>query len=140
MRAYILWELRRFKGRQDLNGGWIDGVDLLARSHTTAYQHVVLGEPSSPHPANRLILPTDPGVSIRRALLNLGHGNSPLFEEILISHGVQWEALRELAQEDGEGFIRARADFLAAEERSFIIEMGIEPATEAIGEADIDTE
>lgn len=140
VRAYILWELRRFAGRLDLTYDQIDGVNLLARSHTTAYQHVVLGKPSSSHPANRLILPTAPGVSTRSALLSLWQDYSPLYEAILNSHGVQWEALKRLGQGDGEGFIRARADFLAAEERLFIIEMGIEPAAEAIGEADIDTE
>jgi hypothetical protein len=65
---------------------------------------------------------------------------SNLADATLASHGVPWEAMYRLAHGDGEGFIRARADFLAARERSFIIAMGIEPAAEAIGEADIDTE
>ena len=158
VRSYILWELRRFEGRLDLAGNRIAGVDLLARSHTTTYQHVVLGAPSSSHPANRVILPTPAGVSPKSALLRLYPDASPLADAslsgepgfldddptladtTLASHGVPWEALYRLARGDGEGFIRVRADFLAAEERSFIVSMGIEPADETIGEADIDTE
>lgn len=141
VRAYLLWELRRFEIRLDLDGKPVDPVSLLARSHTTAYQQVCTGTRSSSHPANRLTFPTPSGVSPRRALLDLWN-DAPvdLTDEILASQGIPHAALGRLAQGDAEGFINQRADYLAQMEAEFISSMGIEPASESSGEADIDTE
>lgn len=137
MRAFILWELRHFGRRLTPNGNEIDPVEVLARSDTEAYQHVVREVPSASHPANRLILPTEAGVSVRRALLRLP---SSIEEPLLTSHGIPLRALECLRNDDGEGFITERAAALVDRERSFMVEMGAEAPAEDGGEADIDTE
>jgi hypothetical protein len=137
VRAFILWELREFSRRRGADGKDIDPVELLALSHTTAYQHVVWGVPGASHPANRLIFPTDAGVSVRSALLSLHPENE---EAILASHGIPLLALERLRNGDAEGFITARAEALATRERAFMADMGVEPAVDRSGEADIDTE
>jgi hypothetical protein len=137
VRAFILWELREYPRRRGYDGETIDPVDLLARSHTTAYQHVVRGTPSASHPANRLIFPTKPGISVRSALLSLPPDEE---EAVLASQGIPPLAMACLRAGDGEGFVTARADVMISRERSFMIQMGIVPAAEADGETDIDTE
>lgn len=137
VRAYILWELRNFRQRLDMDGKPVDPVDLLARSLDTAYQPICTGTPNSSNPANRIIFPTPPGISLQRALLKLP---DDLRSEILESHGIPAEALSRLARGDGEGFINQRAAFLTGLEADFITAMGIEPSAAPSGEADIDTE
>lgn len=136
IRSFILWDLREFGARCDLDGEVIDGVGLLARSDTTAYRHVVTKGPSVSSPGNRLILPTPPGVSLRRALLRL----LPEQEAVLESHGIPRRALSYLRDGDGEGFIKERAAYLADRERAFMANFDVEPSSEIIGETDIDTE
>jgi len=136
IRAYIIWDLHKFSARCDLAGRVIDGVELLTRSDA-AYRHVVTAKsPSISSPGNRLILPTPPGVSLRQALVKL----APERESVLESHGIPQRALSCLRDEDGEGFIKERAAYLADRERVFIKDMGVEPSSEILGEADIDTE
>jgi hypothetical protein len=137
VRAFILWELREYPRRRGYDGKDINPVELLARSHTTAYQHVVRGTPSVSHPANRLIFPTKPGISVRSALLSLPPGEE---KAVLASQGIPLPAMVYLRAGDGEGFVAARADAMISRERSFMIEMGIVPAAEPDGETDIDTE
>jgi Uncharacterized conserved protein len=137
VRAFILWELRHFNRRLTPNGNKIDPVEVLARSDTEAYQHVVREVPSASHPANRLILTTEAGVSVRRAMLNMPPG---IEEPLLVSHGVPLRALERLRSGDGEGFITERAEALINWERAFMAEMGAEASAEDGGEADIDTE
>lgn len=137
VRAFILWELRHFSRRLTPDENEIDPVEVLARSDTEAYQHVVREVQNASHPANRLILPTEAGVSVRRAMLSL----PPSAEvQILASHGIPLRALERLRIGDGEGFITERAEALVNWERSFMVEMGAEAPAEAGGEADIDTE
>lgn len=135
IRAFILWDLREFANRYDLAGETINAVGLLARSDTAAYRHVVTKGPSISSPGNRLILPTPPRVSLRRALLDL----SPERETILESHGIPQRALAYLRDGDGEGFVKERAAYLADRERSFMTSLDVEPSSEITGEADIDT-
>ncbi|HWR48238.1 MAG TPA: hypothetical protein VN327_11600 [Pseudonocardiaceae bacterium] len=135
IRAFILWDLREFSTRHDLAGEIIDGVRLLARSDATAYRHVVTNKgPSISSPGNRLILPTPPGVSLRQALLDL----PPEREAVLKSHGIPQRALSCLRDGDGEGFIKERAAYLADRERVFMMNLGVKPSSEILGEADID--
>jgi hypothetical protein len=137
VRAFILWELREYPRRRGCNGKDVDPVELLARSHTTAYQHVVRGIPSASHPANRLIFPTEPGVSVRSALLGLQPDEE---EAVIASHGIPPHAMACLRAGDGEGFVTFRVDAMASRERAFMTSMRIVPATEPGGETDIDTE
>lgn len=136
IRAFILWDLQEFATRRDLDGKVIDGVGLLARSDTTAYRHVVTKGPGVSSPGNRLILPTPPGVSLRRALQELSPGDKTLLQ----SHGIPQRALSYLRDGDGEGFIKERAIYLAERERIFITDLGVGLSSEILGEADIDTE
>lgn len=137
VRAFILWELREYPRRLSVDGKDIDPVELLARSHTTAYQHVVRDAPNASHPANRLILPTGAGVSVRKALLALSPDDEA---RILASHGIPPRALDLLRDGDAEGFIATRAEALVAQERAFMETLGISPAAELGGDTDIDTE
>jgi hypothetical protein len=138
VRAFILWELREFPNRVAANGESIDAIHQLISSDTGAYRHVVTRDAESvSHPANRLILPTDPGLSIRRALLELPRA---VRDKVLVSHGIPEEAMDRLAADDGEGFIQARARLLIVRERDFMTEVGIEPPGTETADAEIDTE
>jgi hypothetical protein len=138
VRAFVLWELREFSDRRDPQGEEFDPIDILVRSDAKAYRHVVRkGSQSVPHPANRLILPTRQGISVRRALLDL---DPAVRDGVLASHGIPPEALARLREGDDEGFISLRASALGDSERAFMRTLDIEPAEEASGEADIDTE
>lgn len=138
IRAFVLWDLQQFSARKNLAGEDIDGVELLARSDTAAYRHVITtkGLSNISSPGNRLIFPTRSGVSLRRALVDL-----PLDQEaILKGHGIPHQALSCLRDGDEEGFIKERAAYLANRERIFIEGMGVEPSSEIFGEADIDAD
>lgn len=138
VRAFMLWELRKFNSRRvPGRDNVVDPVQALAQSDTEAYRHVVWKVPSASNPANRLIFPTESGVSPRRALIDLPTEDEPM---VLGSHGIPLKALARLRDGDGEGFITERAEYLTAQERKFIEDMGVEPAVDRIGEADIDTE
>jgi hypothetical protein len=137
VRAFILWELKQFDSRLSESGRNIDPVAALSASDTNAYQHVVLGTSKASHPANRLIFPTEAGVSVRRALLNL---DSDTAYKVAASHGIPFSALECLSRGDGQGFITERARFLESSERQFMESMGIETSSAHSGEADIDTE
>ena len=137
VRAFILWELQAFPERFVPSKGWIDPVELLARSDSEAYQHVVWDVPSVSHPANRLIYPTEAGVSVKSALQVLSSSDR---ENVLKSHCIPLAALEQLEEGDGEGFIARRASILVQLERNFIEYMAIETPPSDEGEADIDTE
>ncbi|MEU2876072.1 DUF262 domain-containing protein [Streptomyces sp. NPDC007070] len=137
VRAFILWELKHFDARLSESGSPVDPVAALSVSDTTAYQHVVLGTAKASHPANRLIFPTEAGVSVRRALLNL---EPAIAFEVAASHGIPDSALQCLREGDGKGFITERARFLEHSERQFMEAMRIETPVDHSGEADIDTE
>lgn len=137
-RIFILWELKRFPERVNLDGSRIDPVEPLSRSHTDTYRHVVTrpraeGKSS---PANRLIMTSQPGVSLRSAL---AQSTDPI-GEILNSHGIPHKAFERLTAEDDEGFIRFRAEHLASLEQEFMDEIGVQHAGSLVGETDIDTE
>ena len=137
VRAFILWELRRFNVRLAPDGSKIDAVGLLARSDAEAYRHVVNNIPAVSHPANRMILPTPPGTSVRTALLNLPEADQSI---VAASHGIPPEALDRLQVGDGQGFVKERADALANWERKFMVAMHIEPSPDRSSDSDIDTE
>jgi hypothetical protein len=138
VRAFILWELREYPTRVDTDGNGIEAARQVTLSATEAYRHVVLRNAESvSHPANRLILPTASGVSLRKALLTLPAASH---EKVLDSHGIPQAAVNRLEADDGEGFIQERAKMLVALEREFMVKVGIEPPATETGEADIDTE
>jgi hypothetical protein len=138
VRTFVLWELREFPERVTPDGTTVDPVEVLARSDTEAYRHVLTRNVEGlSHPANRLILPTAPRVSVRRALLGL---SGDLRERVLESHGIPVSAMERLRADDGDGFIAERARELIGRERRFMEQMGIKPAEKETGAAEVDTE
>ncbi|GGV44127.1 hypothetical protein GCM10010182_80790 [Actinomadura cremea] len=138
VRAFIIWELREFPDRLAADGSELKGVDILAHEATAAYRHIVRkrGLPATSSPANRVIMTTKPGVSVKRTLLDLPDG---IRDRVLGGHGIPKEAMDLLAAGDEEGFIKSRRDFLAEREREFMTRFGL-VATLGEGETDIDTE
>lgn len=138
VRAFIIWELREFPDRLAADGSELKGVDILAHEATSAYRHVVRkrGVTATSSPANRVILTTKPGVSVKKTLLGLADG---VRDRVLADHGIPKEAMDRLTAGDDEGFIEVRRDFLAERERAFMARFGL-TATPGEGEADIDTE
>ena len=138
VRAFIIWELREFPDRLTADGEELQGVDALAHEATSAYRHIVRrrGLPATSSPANRIILTTKPGVSVKRTLLGLAEG---IRDRVLAGHGIPKEAMDLLAAGDDEGFIRSRRDFLSEREQMFMARFGL-IATPGEGETDIDTE
>jgi hypothetical protein len=132
VRAYVLWELRAFPSRLRPNGQQTDPIDLLVRSDASAYRQVVARGPGRSSPANRLVLPTEPGVSVRRALLDAD-------PDMLASHGVPETAVDLLRNGDEEGFVLDRQRYLASRERDFIMSFDVAPPPELVGTAEIDT-
>jgi hypothetical protein len=139
VRAFILWELRKFSSRLTDNGEAFDPVNALSASDSNAYQHVAfnVSKALASHPANRLIFPTAQGFSVRRALMNIPQEILPAVAK---SHGIPRDAMDRLLIGDVDGFISERARFLEREEREFMISMEIDVPTVSSGEADIDTE
>ncbi len=140
IRTYLLWELQESPERQDPTGATFQALDELVKADTRAYRHVVASGAagdSGQSPANRLIMPTVPGLSVRRALLTLA---PDVADAVLASHGIPPEAMALLREGDDQGFIASRATHLAERERRFIVEKGIRPADAAAGGTEIDTE
>jgi Protein of unknown function DUF262 len=137
VRAFILWELTQFPRRFVPGYGWMDPVELLARSDSEAYQHVFWNTESISRPANRLIYLAPPGVSVKTALQGLSPDDQRSVEA---SHCIPAGALAQMRGGDGEGFILSRGKLLADMERDFIADMDIEASYAEEGEADIDTE
>lgn len=139
VRAYLVWELGAFPDRINPGGSRIDPVDQLARSHTETYRHVITRSriEGASSPANRVVMSTPPGLSIRKALIDLAAEDDT---DVLGSHGVSLKAVERLKENDQTGFIKTRQHELATRERAFIEDMGILPPEQEAGEADIDTE
>ncbi|SCE85126.1 Protein of unknown function DUF262 [Micromonospora haikouensis] len=129
IRAYLLWELRRFPERLGLTGGLIDLETLLAHSGAAAYRPVVTGVPEESWPANRIILPSG---ADRPAWVELANLPPRVLRRVVTSHGIRAEALAHLVAGNGTAFVRARARDLARWEAEFMDELGIQPAV-AVG-------
>ncbi|KIH99643.1 hypothetical protein LP52_05090 [Streptomonospora alba] len=141
VRTFILWELREFPHRIDSDRRTtIKPAELLARSHTEAYRHAVtnrrLADVSSP--ANRLIMSSPSGTSLRQTLVDLALDDEG--RSVLKSHGIPEESVRYLRLGKDQGFIETRTQFLAERERQFMSGLGVQHADDQVGEADIDTE
>ncbi|WP_408053683.1 DUF262 domain-containing protein [Streptomyces sp. CMC78] len=139
VRAYLLWDLQTFPERKNLDGDPIKVVDQLATAHRETYRHIITqsGVPGASSPANRIVMATPPGLSIRQAFIKLAEEGST---DILDSHGVSLASVEYLKADDYAGFIVARQHEVAARERAFIEGLGIQSSEQEFGEADIDTE
>ncbi|MFY1675126.1 hypothetical protein ACN27G_35185 [Plantactinospora sp. WMMB334] len=127
VRAFLLWELSHFGQRHGLDGEPIELVDLLARSGPAAYRRVVTGIRDASGIANRIVLPTPPGVPVRDALLDLPPSR---LRTVAVSHGIPPAALARLLADDRDGFLRERTATLAGLEQEFIQETGAELAAD----------
>ncbi|GAB3156794.1 hypothetical protein GCM10027290_55450 [Micromonospora sonneratiae] len=127
VRAFLLWELGHFGHRYGLDGEPIELIELLARSGPAAYRRIVTGVPSASSVANRIIMPTPPGVSVREALLDLPPRR---LRTVVVSHAIPPVALARLVADDRNEFIQERTATLAGLEREFIQEIGAELAWE----------
>lgn len=123
VRAFLLWELGHFGQRHGLDGEPIELVELLARSGQATYRRVVTGVRDAASIANRIVLPTPAGLTVREALLDLPPQRLRL---VAVSHGIPPDALARLLVGDRDGFIRDRAAMLTRLEREFIQENGTE--------------
>jgi len=83
-------------------------------------------------PANRILFPLRDREPLPPQLARL----SP---DILASHGIDAAARVALEAGDAAAFITARAHHLARIERDFMVELGLTPPAEELGESDIDT-
>ena len=135
VRTLILWQLRELKPLA-LTGEPLDIVDLIEKADTDAFRHVVPeGTDLVSSPANRIVLPTPPGVSVRRALANLSPG-SP----IPTSHAIPESALAALRIGAWDEFIELRARHMSALERTFMSQLGVSAPSVEFGPDVIDTE
>ncbi|MCQ9133062.1 DUF262 domain-containing protein [Streptomyces hilarionis] len=139
IRSFLIWELHAFPQRWSPGGNSLDAVELLAQADTAAYRHVSnqRGLESVSSPANRIVMRTGPGVSVKRALLEIPDEH---LREALASHGIPQEAYDCLRRGDDSGFIDLRADELARREQKFIASYSDRYSIELVGVADIDTE
>ncbi|MGW5614548.1 DUF262 domain-containing protein [Streptomyces sp. NPDC003877] len=139
VRAYLLWDLQTYPERKNLDGSTTNVLKQLATAHSDTYRHIITqsGVPGASSPANRIVMRTPPGVSIRQALIKLAEEGRA---DILDSHGVSLTSIEHLKADQFTEFIHARQHEVAARERQFIESLGIESADREVGEADIDTE
>lgn len=138
VRTLLLWELNAFPEPVDVWGVPVDLVRSLEASDTHAYRRIVSQKvENAVSPANRVIMPTSPGVSIRNAMARL---TGQLAEDVCRTNGIPFEALERLQYGDDEGFIRVREEFLASHEREFMRKEGVGPSSYRWDEAYVDTE
>ncbi|MFE7616727.1 DUF262 domain-containing protein [Streptomyces sp. NPDC057496] len=139
VRAYLLWDLQTFPDRKNPDGGTANVLEQLATAYSETYRHIITQSrvPGASSPANRIVMTTPPGVSIRQALIKLAEDGRT---GILDSHGVSLASIEHLKADEFTEFILARQRELASRERQFIEGLGIMSADEEVGETDIDTE
>jgi uncharacterized protein DUF262 len=139
VRALLIWEQQHFDARKDADGKVIDSIEVFAKAPTFAYRQIIVrsGLAAASSPANRLILPTAPRQSVRKALLGL---DREIRGDVLRSHGISDEAFALLQTGEEEAFIESRQTTLAELERSFMASFGVvSDAGNLVGDADIDT-
>ncbi|WP_424211882.1 DUF262 domain-containing protein [Streptomyces sp. BI20] len=139
VRSYLLWDLQTFPDRMNSDGGSLDVLELLAKTHRETYRHIITqsGIPGSSSPANRIAMVTPPGLSIRQALINLAEDGRI---DILNSHGISLASVEHLKTANYVDFIAMRQYEMASREKKFIESLGILSSDQDFGEADIDTE
>lgn len=139
VRSFIIWEQQHLSERKDVSGELIDSVEVFAKAPTFAYRQIVMqkGLAAASSPANRLILPTAPRQSVRKALESLA---DDVRDDVLSSQGISQEAYELLRANRDVQFIETRQADLAALERRFMAGFGVaSTARYAASEPDIDT-
>lgn len=138
VRTLLIWFMRAFPRPLDLSGELIDPIRLLADLDTGAFRHVVpASDPLGSSPANRLMFPTPPGLSVRRALIELPDA---IADRVAGSHCIPEASMRALKAGQDSDFVALRARTMADRERQFMGQIGVEAPPQLVGETDIDTE
>ncbi|WP_067795476.1 DUF262 domain-containing protein [Actinomadura formosensis] len=137
VRAYLLWELRKFPVRHSVTGAEYQAIDVIRRLDTAAFRRVSnkAGLSNGSHPANRVVLEPNPGMNSKDYMI-ASLGRAQAFGIL----GISREALKLLASGSDEEFISMRGAELAKQEWRFIETMAatVEPSDH--GGSEIDTE
>jgi hypothetical protein len=132
-RAYVIWELHELPKRLDALRQPIDAVKLLASADSQVYRPVVANDK---RPANRLIMPLRPNMTVLAALKDLPSSAN----DILDSHGISTAAWHRLKEGKGRLFVDDRTELLSGRLRKFADEISVPLGEVLFGIADDDTE
>jgi hypothetical protein len=133
-RAYVAWEMVELNKRFDILGQEIDLIKALASAESQPYRAVV---PGDRRPANRLVLPTTPGLTLQAALTEQLSEHA---DDVLESHGIPRTAWHRLREGNGKAFVDDRAALLGRRLREFAHGLGVPLGPDLEGIADDDTE
>ncbi|MEW2142665.1 DUF262 domain-containing protein [Micromonospora vinacea] len=146
--AYVAWEIGAFPRRRDALGQEFDVAQRIASGATQAYRPVFAGHSE---PANRLVFPTVPGISLWKSLAELAvDGGLPEdgslnpytksgARKILESHGIPVPAWYRLREEQDDLFVADRTKLLEERLRMFGAFIGVPLGERLEGVADDDT-
>jgi hypothetical protein len=135
IRSLILWQLRELTPL-GVDEKPLNVVDIIEKADIDAFRHVVVeGSGLVSSPANRVVLPTPPGISVRRALSEL-----PADSPVAMSHGITEVALTALRCGNLDGFIQKRVEYMAEREREFMGSLSVSLPSSEMGPDVIDTE
>lgn len=90
------------------------------------------------HPANRILLHRQPGISVREQIMKVPESDR---QKLLCSHCINGAAFEALVNEDAELFVDERNKFIQQEEAAFFAKFGIKNSPlQSVGGADYDAE
>lgn len=138
LRSLLLWQIQA-PAPLGINGEPIDVRQQIALHETRAWRYILPRQRRESDPANRILLPSETGKSLRQALVELVPGD-PAHAKILASHFISPEAHDALAEADYERFVAIRSQALMTGEREFIRGLGLDVAEQEHAEPWVDTE
>lgn len=130
VRCFLIWYYNTFSRPIDSHGRPFDAMQFLDEADSRAFRQVTTTRHRlSSNPANRVIFPTDPGVSVKSALLQL---SDVAGEEALEGLGIPPAALDLLRLGKDAEFVSSRAAYLEGLEREFMrnFSIAVEPGAE----------
>lgn len=123
------------------DGSEIDAQELSNERRGSEYVFTGIHKELLSSPANRVLLPKKPGMTIRNRLLSTEEEIRPKF---LKSHCIPQEAHEALGKDEPEAFIELRKDYMFSKEAEFMRQFGVEPyitnRKESADEPEIDAE
>ncbi|GIF65227.1 hypothetical protein Ais01nite_32620 [Asanoa ishikariensis] len=134
-RAYVIWECTELPHRLNALGEPFDLKSALADAH--GYRPIVNGDR---RPANRLLMPTPPGVSIWRALEELDQLAWLSHEEVLRSHAITARSWRRFREGLPGVLVDDRHAYLESRLRAFADGLGVPLGRSLEGDSDDDTD
>jgi hypothetical protein len=136
-RAYVIWELGELPHRLNALGQPFDVKSALVANDAQGYRIVVAGDR---RPANRLLMPTPPGMSVWRALDELDHLAGLQYEKVLDSHGISALSWRRYREGHLDVFVDDRHAYLENRLRVFAEGLGVPLGQSLQGDSDDDTD